>query len=417
MTERGERTSAEGALLAPFAGLRVAPGYAQAVAAVPYDVLSVREARAAARGRPWSFLHVSRPEIDLAAPPPPEAEALYTGAAAAFAKMIEAGVLIRERKPRFYAYRMAGAGGARTGLVAAASLAAYARGHVKRHEATRPAKVRDRARHIAALGAQTGPVFLLHRADDEIRRQLAAACDGPPLCRCVLDGAIAHALWPIDDAARSRALTRGFDRIGPLYIADGHHRTEAARVAAEAGAAGADARFLCVSFPSDEVRILGYHRIVRDLNGLSVPAFLDAVRKAMRCVPADGPVVPGERRRFGMYVDGRWYDLAAARPPAGEALDVSLLSRLVLEPVLGIGDPREDPRIDFVGGGRGPAALAEAVDSGAAAVAFSLPPPTVEELMAVADAGATMPPKSTWFEPKLADGLVSLVTGAARCAA
>lgn len=410
----GERTSAEGPLLAPFAGLRAAPGYAQAVAAPPYDVPSAREARAAARDRPWSFLHVSRPEIDLTPPPPPGAAALYAGAAAAFARMIEAGVLIRDPKPRFYAYRMADAGGTSTGLVAAASLAAYARGRIKRHEATRPAKVRDRARHIAALGAQTGPILLLHRADDAIRRALAAACDGPPLCRCVRDGAVAHTLWPIDDAERTRALTRGFDRVGPLYIADGHHRTEAARAAA-GGAAGA--RFLCVSFPSDEVRILGYHRIVRDLNGLPVPAFLDAVRKAMRCVPAGAPVTPGERRRFGMYVDGRWYALAPARPEAGETLDVSLLSRLVLEPILGIGDPREDPRIDFVGGGRGPAALVEAVDGGAAAVAFSLHPPTVEALMAVADAGASMPPKSTWFEPKLADGLVSLVVDEARRAA
>lgn len=413
----GERTSAEGPLLAPFAGLRAAPGDAQAVAAPPYDVLSTREARAAARDRPWSFLHVSRPEIDLPAPPgaaAPGAAALYAGAAAAFSRMIEAGVLLRDPKPRFYAYRMADAGGASTGLVAAALLAAYARGRIKRHEATRPAKVRDRARHIAALGAQTGPVLLLHRADDAIRRALAAACDGPPLCRCVRDGAVTHTLWPIDDDARTRALTRGFDRVGPLYIADGHHRTEAARAAA---GGAADARFLCVSFPSDEVRILGYHRIVRDLNGLPVPAFLDAVREAMRCAPAGGPVTPGERRRFGMYVDGRWYGLAPARAEADETLDVSLLSRLVLEPILGIGDPREDPRIDFVGGGRGPAALAEAVDGGAAAVAFSLHPPTVEALMAVADAGATMPPKSTWFEPKLADGLVSLITGDARRAA
>ena len=404
-------------LLAPFAGLRVAPHHADAVLAPPYDVLSTEEARAAAQGRPWSFLHVSRPEIDLPPQTPPGAPALYEGATAAFSRMIESGVLIRDTAPRFYAWRMEAQGRAQTGLVAAASLAAYEQGAIKRHESTRPPKVEDRARHIEALGAQTGPLLLIHRPDEEVRRLIAAACAGPPLCRSVQGGTVTHTLWPIDGADEIEALTERFDRIGALYIADGHHRAAAAQTAAQAmGARTGEAasRLLTVNFPADEVQILGYHRIVRGLNGLTPAAFLRQIGQALGCEPAEGPVEPARPAHFGMYVEGRWYRLAAEGPaPASGAavdrLDVSLLARLVLGPILGIGDPRLDARIDFVGGGRGVEALAAAVDGGDATVAFSLYPTSVEDLMAVADAGAILPPKTTWFEPKLADGLVSLV--------
>ena len=404
-------------LLAPFAGLRVAPHHADAVLAPPYDVLSTEEARAAAQGRPRSFLHVSRPEIDLPPQTPPGAPALYEGATAAFSRMIESGVLIRDTAPRFYAWRMEAQGRAQTGLVAAASLAAYEQGAIKRHESTRPPKVEDRARHIEALGAQTGPLLLIHRPDEEVRRLIAAACAGPPLCRSVQGGTVTHTLWPIDGADEIEALTERFDRIGTLYIADGHHRAAAAQTAAQAMGAGtgeAASRLLTVSFPADEVRILGYHRIVRGLNGLTPAVFLRQIGQALGCEPAEGPVEPARPAHFGMYVEGRWYRLAAegAAPASGAAvdrLDVSLLARLVLGPILGIGDPRLDARIDFVGGGRGVEALAAAVDNGDATVAFSLYPTSVEDLMAVADAGAILPPKTTWFEPKLADGLVSLV--------
>ena len=404
-------------LLAPFAGLRVAPHHADAVLAPPYDVLSTEEARAAAQGRPWSFLHVSRPEIDLPPETPPGAPALYEGAATAFARMIESGVLIRDTAPRFYAWRMEAQGRAQTGLVAAASLAAYEQGAIKRHESTRPPKVEDRARHIEALGAQTGPLLLIHRPDEEVRRLIAAACAGPPLCRSVQGGTVTHTFWPIDGADEIEALTERFDRIGALYIADGHHRAAAAQTAAQAMGAGtgeAAGRLLTVSFPADEVRILGYHRIVRGLNGLTSPAFLHQIGQTLDYEPAEGPVEPARPAHFGMYMEGRWYRLAAEGPaPASGAavdrLDVSLLARLVLGPILGIGDPRLDARIDFVGGGRGVEALAAAVDGGDATVAFSLYPTSVEDLMAVADAGAILPPKTTWFEPKLADGLVSLV--------
>ena len=400
-------------LLAPFAGLRVDPLHAAAVAAPPYDVLSAAEARTAVRDRPGSFLRVSRPEVDLPPDTAPGAQALYDGAAAAFARMIENGLLIRDAEPRFYAWRMESHAGAQTGLVAAASLAAYEQGTIKRHESTRPAREEDRARQIAALGAQTGPVLTIHRPDDRVRRLVAAACDGPPLARCVLDGSVTHTLWPIDGTDRIEALAARFDAIGALYIADGHHRAAAARTAARMLGAPAG-RLLTVSFPADEVRILGYHRIVRGLNGLATEAFLREVGKALRCEPADGPVEPEGPAHFGMYVAGRWYRLAATGPaPAAAAvvdrLDVSLLTRLVLGPILGIGDPRLDARIDFVGGGRGVAALAAAVDGGDASVAFALHPISVDDLMAVADAGAILPPKTTWFEPKLADGLVSLV--------
>ena len=405
-------------LLAPFAGLRVAPDCADEVLAPPYDVLSAEEARVAAEGRPKSFLHVSRPEIDLPPETPAGAPALYDAAAARFARMIEDGILVRDAAPRFYAWRMEAQGRAQTGLVAAASLAAYAQGAIKRHESTRPPKMEDRARHIEALGAQTGPLFLIHRPDDEVRRLIAAACETPPLCRSVQGGAVTHALWPIDGADEARALTACFERIGTLYIADGHHRAAAAQMAAQATATQAGeaaGRLLTVSFPADEVRILGYHRIVRGLNGLSPAAFLHALGQALDWEPADGPVEPEGPARFGMYLEGRWYRLAAdgaadASGPAVDRLDVSRLARLVLEPILGIGDPRLDARIDFVGGGRGLGALAAAVDGGDASVAFSLYPTSVDDLMAVADAGAILPPKTTWFEPKLADGLVSLVT-------
>ena len=399
-------------LLAPFAGLRAAPDHADLVAAPPYDVLSTAEARAAVEDRPWSFLHVSRPEVDLPAETPDGAAVLYEGAAAAFSRMIENGVLVRDASPRFYAYRMAADGRTQTGLVAAASLAAYAKGAIKRHESTRPPKVEDRTRHIAALRAQTGPLLLIHRPDEACRRLIAAACDGPPLCRAVLDGAVTHTLWPIDGADEIEALAARFDAIDALYIADGHHRAAAARMAAQT-AGGRAGRMLTVSFPADEVRILGYHRVVRGLNGLPPDAFLRAVGETLRCEPADGPVKPARPAQFGMYVAGRWYRLAAdsltpARGSVVDRLDVSRLTHLVLAPILGIGNPRLDARIDFVGGGRGVGALAKAVDSGEASVAFSLHPISVDDLMAVADDGAILPPKTTWFEPKLADGLVSL---------
>ncbi|MDE0202243.1 MAG: DUF1015 family protein [Rhodospirillaceae bacterium] len=401
-------------LLAPFAGLRATPDHADAVAAPPYDVLSTAEARAAAEGRPWSFLHVSRPEIDLPPETPDDAPALYEGAATAFSRMMEKGVLVRDSTPRFYAYRMATDGRSQTGLVAAASLAAYEEGAIKRHESTRPVREEDRARHIAALGAQTGPVLSIHRPDEECRRLIAAACKGPPLCHTVLDGTVTHTLWPIDGADEIEALAARFDRIGALYIADGHHRAAAARTAANRAGAKAS-RLLTVCFPADEVRILGYHRIVRGLNGLTPDAFLRVVGETLRCEPADGPVEPKKPAQFGMYAAGCWYRLEAdvltpARGSLIDRLDASRLTHLVLAPVLGIGNPRIDSRIDFVGGGRGVEALAAAVDDGDASVAFSLHPISVDDLMAVADDGAILPPKSTWFEPKLADGLVSLLT-------
>ena len=399
-------------LLAPFAGLRADPLHAKEVAAPPYDVLSEAEARAAVRDRPLSFLHVSRPEVDLPPETPAGAPALYEGAAAAFTRMIETGFLIRDPEPRFYAYRMETASRRQTGLVAAASLAAYEEGAIKRHESTRPPKVEDRARHLAALGAQTGPILAIHRPHDRARRLIAAACDGLPLSRCAL-GAVIHSLWPIDGAGSIEALADCFDEIGALYIADGHHRAAAGQTAA-ARAGETAGRLLTVNFPADEMRILGYHRIVQGLNGHTPESFLREIGTAMRCEPMGGPEEPLQPANFGMYVEGRWYGLAADDPAQAadsvvDRLDVSILTRLVLGPILGIGDPRLDPRIDFVGGGRGVAALAAAVDSGDASVAFSLYPTSVEDLMAVADAGAILPPKTTWFEPKLADGLVSLI--------
>lgn len=413
--------SAHTSLIRPFAGILPAPEWAAKVAAPPYDVLSTEEARARAGDNEWNFLHVSRPEIDLPKGSDPYAAEVYAKGGENMARMLAEGVLRRDTSPALYVYRTETNGKAQTGLAFAASIAAYESGRIRRHELTRPPKVRDRARQIATIDAQTGPVMVVHRADAAVHGMLDAAASGPPEFSVTADDGVRHTLWAIRDADKISRLTDAFEAMDRLYIADGHHRSEAAaQVAAERRAANPRHRgdepynfFLAVSFPDDEVSILDYNRAVRDLAGRSADDFLAEAGKRFSVRSSDDAVRPDAPRRFGMYLDGRWYGLTLkSLPDSGgdpaSGLDVSLLASELLGPVLGIGDPRTDPRIDFIGGGRGLDELERRVDSGKMAVAFALFPTSIGDLITVADAGGEMPPKSTWFEPKLADGLISL---------
>jgi uncharacterized protein (DUF1015 family) len=401
-------------LIRPFRAIRPAPRHAADVAAPPYDVLSAEEARQRVAGRPWSFLHVSRPDVDLPPDADPYAPEAYAKAAAAMARLIEAGILIRDGKPGYYVYRLTAGHHRQTGIAAAAAIAAYTSGRIRRHELTRPEKEMDRARQIVAVGAHTGPVFVLHRPNERIAGVAAAFTDETPIADVRDDAGVRHQVWRIDAPDAVETVSAAFEAMEALYVADGHHRAAAAvRVAHSRPTPGAGERFLVVSFPCDEVRILDYNRVIRDLNGHTSEKLLERLAPSFTIEPAAAPVRPDRRHAFGMVVDGRWYRLTLrAAPPANasplDRLDVSVLSRLVLTPLLGIGDPRTDSRIDFVGGSRGLEELERRVASDAWAIGFSLYPTALADLMAVADSGAVMPPKSTWFEPKLADGLLSL---------
>jgi len=405
-------------LIRPFTGLRPRSEQAAAVAAPPYDVLSSDEARVRAAGKPYSFLHISKAEIDL----PPEvdhfAPEVYAKSAENLQKMIDAGVLFRDAKPCYYAYRLVMGTHSQTGLIAAASVAAYDINRVRKHEFTRPDKEDDRVRQVEALNAQTGPVLVAHPDSDEAEQLIAAATTKAPIIDITADDGIKHTLWLIDDASAIERISAVFDAMPSLYIADGHHRSAAAsRVAAARrgkGAPDSAEYFLTVIFPARQMRILDYNRVVRDLNGLSAEAFLKAVGERCSVTPSATPVKPERSGTFGLYLEGHWYQLAI-RPelvPVQDPvrrLDVSVLSEQILDSILGIADLRRDTRIDFVGGIRGLPELERRVNSGEMAAAFSLYPTQMSELMSVADANEIMPPKSTWFEPKLADGLVSHV--------
>jgi uncharacterized protein (DUF1015 family) len=405
-------------LVRPFAGLRPAPQHASAVAAPPYDVLNTEEARARAAGKPYSFLHISKPEIDLPQDTDPYTAIVYETGAKNLKRLVSEGVLIRDAEPHYYVYRLKMGEHVQTGIVVAASVADYDTNRVRKHEFTRPDKEDDRVRQIEALNAQTGPVLLAYKADDAVDTIIENAAGGEPMYAITADDGIQHTLWRIGDAATVDRLTLLFDAMKALYIADGHHRSAAASrvAAARRGKAKSDSAeyFLAVAFPHDQMRIFDYNRVIKDLNGLAEDAFLAKVRERFDITPADAQVKPDKPTRFGMYMAGRWYqlDIKPALIPQTDPvarLDVSLLQDNLIAPVLGIGDPRRDKRIDFVGGIRGLGELEKRVNSGEMKVAFALHPTTLEQLMAVADAGQVMPPKSTWFEPKLADGLVSHV--------
>ena len=402
-------------LIKPFRALRPAPGRAADVLAPPYDVLSSVEARDRVKGKPWSFLHVSKAEIDLDPAIDPYDAAVYAKAGENFRHMITAGVLLRDDKPCYYAYRLTWRGHNETGFAAVASIAAYAENRIRKHELTTPAKEDDRVRQIEAVDAHTGPVMLAYPASQAIDALIARAAAGNPAVDVTDHDDVLHQLWVIDDDAAIAAVTRAVDGLPTLYIADGHHRSAAAlRVAQARGQR--DGYFLAVLLPQQQMTILDYNRVLRDLSGLTHEEVLRAVGRHYAVEPADQPVRPARADEVGMILGDRWYRLALRPEFAAESaqsgdpvgrLPVTLLAKNVLEPVFGISDPRRDKRIDFVGGGRGLGELERLVSSGAVAVAFALYPTQMSDLMAVADAGAIMPPKSTWFEPKLADGMLS----------
>jgi uncharacterized protein (DUF1015 family) len=404
-------------LIKPFRALRPVPAHAREILAPPYDVLSSAEARERARGKPWSFLHVSKPEIDLPPNTDPYSDAVYAKAAENLQRMIAERVLMRDARPYYYAYRTTWQGRQQTGLACVASLAAYASNRIRKHEQTTPVKETDRVRQIEAVSAQTGPVMLAYPHAPDIDRLLKRATERDPDVAVTADDDVVHELWVIADSAPIEELTRAFDALPALYIADGHHRSAAALRVMQARGGGGDAScrtFLSVVFPHHTMAILDYNRVVRDLNGRTPEALLAEIAAKFAVSPASGPARPSEAREFGMYLDRHWYllklkpELVPAADPIGR-LAVSLLARNLLEPTLGIVDQRTDKRIDFVGGGRGLPELARRVDSGEMAIAFALFPTSMDDLMAVADASGIMPPKSTWFEPKLADGMVSHV--------
>jgi uncharacterized protein (DUF1015 family) len=401
-------------LIRPFRALRPAPGRAGEVLAPPYDVLSTAEARNRAKGKPWSFLHISKPEIDLDPATDPYDKAVYAKAAQNLNRMIADGVLTRDSKPCYYVYRVSYGDRIQTGLAAIASLEAYAINRIRKHELTTPTKEDDRVRQIEAINAQTGPVMSGYPNAPAIDAILAQAAAGKPEVDVTADDGVRHQLWTISDDATIDKLTRAFEALPAIYIADGHHRSAAAaRVSAARKGEGSHSYFLSVIFPEHEMTILDYNRVVKDLNGLSAEQFLAELRKKFTVTAFDQPVRPASSHEYGMYLGGSWYRLsirpeAVPDDPIGR-LPITVLTRNVIEPLLGIADPRTDKRIDFVGGARGLEELEKRVKSGEMAVAFALCPTQMRDLMAVADAGGVMPPKSTWFEPKLADGMVNHV--------
>jgi uncharacterized protein (DUF1015 family) len=403
-------------LIKPFRALRPAPGRAADVLAPPYDVLSSAEARERAKGKPWSFLHISKPEIDLDPATDPYDSAVYAKAAENLNRMSAAGVLMRDAEPRYYVYRLTWREYRQTGLACVAAIADYATNRIRKHEHTTPVKEDDRVRQIGAVNAQTGPVMMGYPAAPDIDAMLARAAAREADVDVTADDGVRHQLWVVDDDAAVAALTRAVDALPALYIADGHHRSAAAARVAQArgGDSGSHAYFLSVLFPHHEMTILDYNRLLKDLNGRSPDQLLAALRERFAVEASEWPVRPAASREFGMYLAGRWYrltlrpDLVPANEPIGR-LPITLLTRNAIEPLFGITDPRTDKRIDFVGGARGLSELERQVSSGEMAAAFALYPTQMADLMAVADAGGIMPPKSTWFEPKLADGMVNHV--------
>lgn len=404
------------ATVKPFSALRPRPELAAQVCAPPYDVLSSEEARLQAGVNPLSFLHVSKPEIDLGPGVDPYSDVVYQTGRKNFQCMIGDGVLRRDPRPCYHLYRQIMGGHAQVGLVAAVGCQDYADQVVKQHELTLARKEDDRVRHIETLGAQTGPAFLVYRANPAIAALIEACLGEPPEVDFTADDGVRHSAWTVGAPEKIDALDQAFAGLRELYIADGHHRTAAAvriwKTRAGSGRPSA-AGFLAVLFPHDQVQILPCNRLVRDLQGRSASAFADELRK-LGSWQAQGDGRPSRPHEIGVFLDGRWHRfgwkdaMVRAEDRAGR-LDVALLQKHVLAPLLGIDNPRTAPRISFAGGIRGTGELEKAVRSGEFAVAFSLHPVQVEDVMAIVDQGGMMPPKSTWFEPKLRDGMFSLM--------
>ena len=396
----------------PFRALRPEPEAAPAVSSVPYDVVSTEEARLIAADNPLSFLRVTRSEVDLPPDTDPYSDQVYARARENFDALRTAAPLVIDDEPALYLYRLRMGDHEQTGIAGCFSVAEYESDVIRKHERTRRDKEDDRTRHIIELRAQTGVVFLTYKAAAGINAVARKIGGGPSLFDFTAKDGVHHTIWRAS-AADTAALVEQFGRIRELYIADGHHRAASAarartKLSASGGQTEADT-FIAVAFPDDQVQILPYHRVVKDLAGRTAAQFLEALREIAPVT--DGSAQPTGRGSVAMYVDGRWYSVDVSRTAPedgsrGSALDVALLQRNVLERLLKIGDVRSDKRVDFVGGARGTGALEELVNTGKAAVAFSMHAVSVDDLMAISDAGGIMPPKSTWFEPKLRDGLL-----------
>lgn len=403
----------------PFAGLRPIRALAEKVASPPYDVLNSNEARDMAGENPISFLHINKPEIDLPPETDPYSDDVYAKGAENLQKMIRDGVLVQDDQPCFYLYAQTWGDHRQVGLVAGASVQEYIDDKIKKHELTREEKERDRIRHIESLGAQVGPVFLTYKALPEIDKELAVIQEKDPVYDFTAEDDIRHTFWVISSKLRIEMIAQLFERVPLLYVADGHHRSASATIIAQKRReqnpdyTGQEPWnfFLAVIFPHDQMKILPYNRVVRDLNRASSEEFIRKIEGSFYLSKSDQPIAPERTKVFGMYLDGNWYRLEAKAGTyndndAVESLDVAILQNNLLNPILGIEDPRKDKRIDFVGGIRGLGELEKRVNSGEMKVAFSLHATTIEQLIDVADAGKIMPPKSTWFEPKLRSGLV-----------
>ncbi len=406
------------AIVKPFRALRPSPAQAAEVSAVPYDVVNTEEARQLADGNPLSFLRVSRPEIELPEGTDIYSDAVYEKAAANFDRLIAAAPLVIEDEPSFYIYALRMGERTQIGLVACCSVDEYDKDIILKHEKTRPDKENDRTRHMLTIRAQTGPVFLTYRPNANVNELVNELVRTAPLFDFVAADGIAHTIWQVP-TDRNQAIIEAFGGVPQFYIADGHHRAKSAsRARAELRAqnlthSGQEEYnfFQCVLFPADQLRILAYNRVVKDLNGYSPQDFLKEIEREFEVRPNVDPV-PRKHNRFAMYLDGHWYGLklrtdVTKRMKVTDRLDVSVLQDSLLAPVLGVQDPRTDKRIDFIGGIRGTRELERLVNEGKAAVAFSMFPTSLDELMEISDAGEIMPPKSTWFEPKLRDGLLS----------
>jgi len=401
------------ATLKPFRGFRPPVELVQKVAAPPYDVVNRAEAAAYAKGNEHSFFHVSRPEIDLPTSVDEHDDQVYALGLTQLQSFVSKGWLKQDPEPVFYAYRQKMGSHVQLGLVAAASVDEYDKGIIKKHEHTRPDKEDDRTFHIDKLGGNDEPVFLTYRADPSIDSLMQEATAGAPVYDFVTEDGVGHTFWRMTPAL-SLQLQKAFAQVSHLYIADGHHRSAAAsRVRKLRQGRGKNAGhhdgFLAVVFPHNQMQIMDYNRVVKDLKGMSPSAFLEQVKQKFN-VEETGQKKPTRLHDFGMYLGNTWYRLTAKpgtfqNTPTG-VLDVTILQDNLLGPVLGIGDPRTDKRISFVGGIRGTAELEKLVSSGQFAVAFSMFPTSLPQLMAIADEGQVMPPKSTWFEPKLRSGLV-----------
>ncbi|SDB13200.1 DUF1015 domain-containing protein [Eubacterium oxidoreducens] len=403
------------AIIKPFPAIRPNVKEAEQIAALPYDVYNRQEAKEVVKGNPLSFLNIDRPETQFSDEQDMYADEVYAKAHDMFWDMVTEGHYVKDEKPCYYLYELTMDGRAQTGLVACASIDDYQNEVIKKHENTRAEKEKDRIRHVDTVGAQTGPIFLAYRAIDEINKLVDKIKTKNAVNDFVSDDGIRHRVWVIDEAADLTTIEEAFAKVGEIYIADGHHRcASAVKVGLKRREANPKYNgeepfnyFLSVLFPDRELMIMDYNRVVKDLNGLSPREYLEQV-KQLFTVSEYKKEKPQDKGRVSMYLEGKWYDLVLPKSEEGvnpvEAMDVSKLQKLLLEPVLGIKDPKTDERIDFVGGIRGLDELERRCKTDCK-VAFAMYPTSISELFAVADASLLMPPKSTWFEPKLRSGL------------